>query len=259
MKVVFIGAGNVATHLATELFEHKLDIVQVYSRSEASSKSLADAVNAAFTTDIEKISTEADLYVFSVKDSVLSDLIGRLPSNNGVWIHTAGSIPMNVFDGYASRYGVFYPFQTFSKGRSVNWSDIPLFIEANDTETLLLLHQLSSLLSENVRVLPSDKRMFVHLTGVFACNFTNHMYALSEAILSKAGLPFDIALPLIDETCMKVHSLSPFEAQTGPALRLDKNVMDKQLEIIDNDRVKEIYRLLSLDIHEMHSSNNDLL
>lgn len=253
MKVVFIGAGNVATQLAAELHKHNFDIVQVYSRSEDSARLLAQGLNASYCTDIAQVTTEADLYIFSVKDSILADLIKQLSPNNGLWIHTAGSIPLNIFEGYASSYGVLYPFQTFSKNKSVNWLDIPLFIEANCSEALKQIGVLASELSDKVMELSSDRRMYVHLTGVFACNFTNYMYSLSEKFLEKAGLPFNIALPLIDETCAKVHTLSPFEAQTGPAMRNDTNVMNKHLSIIDDEREKEIYKLISSDIHDNHS------
>lgn len=249
MKVVIIGAGNVATHLATELYEKSFDIVQVYSRTMDSASSLAREVNGIPVTEISAIINDADLYIFSVKDSVLENLISQLSPNKGLWLHTAGSMPMDVFSKYTSHYGVIYPFQTFSKKRDVNWSDIPIFIEASDHNVLIQLDGISKELSGKVLELSTENRKYLHLTGVFACNFTNHMYALSEYILKKINLPFEIALPLINETAEKVHVLSPKNAQTGPAVRYDENVINKHLSLIDDEQVKKIYKLISEDIH----------
>lgn len=255
MKIVFIGAGNVATHLAIELFRHDFDIVQIYSRTVHSAEELAHKVEAIPITDIKSVTPNADLYIFSVKDSVLGELIGQIPANQGLWIHTAGSINIDIFEGYTSEYGVLYPFQTFSKNREVDWKNTPLFIEASGNKSLRFLSSIANQLSDNVQVLSSEKRKYIHLTGVFACNFSNHMYTLSKIMLEKAGLPFDIALPLIDETCAKIHTLSPLEAQTGPAVRDDKNIINKHLELIEDRQIKEIYRLISENIHEIHNKN----
>ncbi|MDR3056645.1 MAG: DUF2520 domain-containing protein [Prevotella sp.] len=251
MKVVLIGAGNVATHLATELYQKSFDIIQVYSRTIKSASALAKAVHAVPVTEISAIINDADLYIFSVKDSVLEELISQVPENKGLWLHTAGSMPIDIFSKYTSHYGVIYPFQTFSKNRDVNWSDIPLFIEASEHNTLIQLEGIAKQLSGKVLELSTDKRKYLHLTGVFACNFTNHMYALAEQILKKIDLPFEVALPLIDETAAKVHSLSPKVAQTGPAVRYDENVINKHLSLIDSKQVKEIYKLISDDIHRI--------
>lgn len=252
MKVVFVGAGNVATQLALALCKCHFDIIQIYSRTFDSADTLARQVEAQAITDIKKVTTDADIYIFSVKDSILQNLIIDLPSNKGIWLHTAGSIPMSAFKGSNLNYGVLYPFQTFSKSRMADWKNIPLFIEASDTETLSRIKNIANKLSDIVIELSSEKRKYVHLTGVFACNFTNYMYALSADTLKKVGLPFEVVLPLIDETCAKVHTLSPEEAQTGPAIRFDKNVICKHIELIQDEKVKEIYRLISEKIYETH-------
>ncbi|MDR1883169.1 MAG: DUF2520 domain-containing protein [Prevotella sp.] len=251
MKVVFIGAGNVATHLAVKLYEHSFDIAQVYSRTPESASLLASLVHAAPVTDIASVTGDADLYIFSVKDSVIESLASKLPRNKGIWIHTAGSVPLDVFGKFTSRYGVLYPFQTFSKYRSPDWRDIAVFIEASDAGSLSALQAVARQLSDKVSVLSSGDRKYVHLAGVFVCNFTNHMYALSKLFLEKANLPFDIALPLIDETALKVRSLTPEKAQTGPAIRHDENVIGRHLEMIEDEKTREIYRLISENIHKM--------
>jgi predicted short-subunit dehydrogenase-like oxidoreductase (DUF2520 family) len=251
MRVVFIGAGNAATHLAKEFYRKSFDIIQVYSRTAVSASTLAREVQAVAVTDISAIIDDADLYIFSVKDSVLEELVAQLPENSGLWIHTAGSMPMSVFKGYAIHYGVLYPFQSFSKDRNIDWGEVPVFTEASDEHSRKILNGIAKLLSPKVADLSTQDRKYLHLAGVFACNFANHMYVLSKQVLEKVNLPFEVALPLIDETADKIHSLSPEKAQTGPAIRYDENVIHKHLELIEDEEVKQIYRLISGNIHRI--------
>lgn len=252
MRVAVIGAGNVATQLTTQLHRLSFQIVQVYSRTLESAKILAEKVEAIPITNISDIIDNADLYIFSVKDDIIEGLLPQLEANNGLWLHTAGSIPMGIFKDYTNNYGVLYPFQTFSKNREVDWHKIPLFIEASNEQSLDKLASIANKLSNSVTELTSTDRKYLHLTGVFACNFTNHMYTLSEAILKKINLPFEAILPLIDETVAKVHSLPPAQAQTGPAVRYDKNVINSHLELIEDPKIRELYKLLSEDIHRIN-------
>lgn len=254
MKVVFIGAGRLATHLAIELSKLSFNILQVYSRTDLSAIELAQKVNAEATSNIKEIESNADIYIFSVKDSALTGLLVQIPPNNGLWIHTAGSIPINIFEKYNDRYGVLYPFQTFSKDRYLDFKTIPIFIEANNKKDLSILTTIANQISNKVYPLSSEKRQYIHLTGVFACNFVNHMYSISQDILKKEGIPFDITLPLIDETAAKVHSLSPKEAQTGPAIRYDENVINKHIQLIEDADLKEIYALISKNIYKINKS-----
>ena len=158
---------------------------------------------------------------------------------------------MSVFEGYAQRFGVLYPLQTFSKGRNVNFDVIPIFLEANTDKNADYLKNIASALSENVRFMSSEKRRSLHLAAVFACNFTNHIYALAEEILAKEGLSRDYLFPLIDETAAKVHELPAREAQTGPAIRYDENIINKHLGMLaDDPDVQTLYRLLSQSIHK---------
>lgn len=253
MKIIFIGAGNLATNLALELVKHSYTISQVYSRTTESAQTLAQLINCKATNNTSEIENDADLYIFSIKDSALEDLLLDIPSNNGIWAHTSGSIPMNVFEKYNNNFGVVYPFQTFSKQRRVEFCSVPVFIEANTKENYNELYNIFSCISERVSQLSSDKRKYIHLTGVFACNFVNHLYRISDDILKKENIPFDVLLPLIDETASKVHDMSPKDAQTGPAIRYDKNIIDKHLSLIEDSRVKEIYRLMSENIHKTNS------
>ncbi|MDH6353910.1 putative short-subunit dehydrogenase-like oxidoreductase (DUF2520 family) [Dysgonomonas sp. PH5-45] len=255
MKIVLIGAGNLATQLASALTAASHQIVQIYSRTKESAQALAEKTNTSFTTDIKQITSDADIYIFSVTDSVVVNLIEQMPFNNGLWLHTAGSLPMNVFEGYCANFGVIYPFQTFSKKRNVGFRNIPFLTEANNELSMEKINDLLAKVSGSIRPLSSDKRKYMHLTGVFACNFVNHLYHISENILNKEDIPFDIILPLIEETANKVKTLSPQEAQTGPAIRMDRNIIDKHLSLLDDKNHREIYRLLSEDIFKKNKKD----
>ena len=251
MKIVFIGAGNLATRLSLAMQRVGMQIGQVYSHTEASARQLATRLGCPWTNDLSVLQEDGDLYVFSLKDTVLSDVISKVKPNNGMWVHTAGSMPMSVFEGYAQRFGVLYPLQTFSKGRNVNFDVIPIFLEANTDKNADYLKNIASALSENVRFMSSEKRRSLHLAAVFACNFTNHIYALAEEILAKESLSRDYLFPLIDETAAKVHELPAREAQTGPAIRYDENIINKHLGMLaDDPDVQTLYRLLSQSIHK---------
>lgn len=249
MKAVFIGAGNLATRLSLELVRAGVSVVQVYSRTEASAARLAGRLECRWTTDLAEVVADADLYLFSVKDTALPELVARLKPNGALWVHTAGSMPMELFAGHAGRYGVLYPLQTFSREREVDFRRVPLFVEASSEADEALLLELAGRLSGNVRLLSSEKRKSLHLAAVFACNFTNHMYVLAERVLAEQGIPSDVLLPLIDETAAKVHAMTAAEAQTGPAVRYDENVINKHLAMLDDPELKELYRSISRSIH----------
>ena len=250
MKIVFIGAGNLATRLSLAMQRVGMQIGQVYSHTEASARQLATRLGCPWTNDLSALQEDGDLYVFSLKDTVLSDVISKVKPNNGMWVHTAGSMPMSVFEGYAQRFGVLYPLQTFSKGRNVNFDVIPIFLEANTDKNADYLKNIASALSENVRFMSSEKRRSLHLAAVFACNFTNHIYTLSYKLLENESIPADVLLPLIDETVSKIHSMPPAAAQTGPAIRYDENVINKHLAMLDDPDMQAIYRLLRQSIHK---------
>ncbi len=254
MKIVFVGAGNLATNFAKALFHRGFPILQIYSRTEASAKVLAQAVEADYTTELADIVTDADLYIVALKDDALLSLLPAIVAGkkNALFVHTAGSIAMDVWKGHAERYGVFYPMQTFSKDKDVDFKQIPIFIESNSQPDTLLLKQLASVLSDKVYEATSEQRKSLHLAAVLSCNFTNHMYALAAKLLAKYNLPFDAMLPLIDETAAKAHFLPPSVAQTGPAVRRDKEVMDKHMDMLKDDPdVQNLYRVISESIQEL--------
>lgn len=253
MKIVLIGAGNLATQVGKALAVcNNIEIIQIYSKTEASAKCLAGLLNTSHTTDLNNITENADIYLFAVKDAALEDILKQLKPNKGIWAHTAGSIDISVFTSYTQNSGVFYPLQTFSKDRNIDLSAVPFFIEGSTFEIEQTLTQLAKQLSSNVRTLNSDKRKEIHLAAVFACNFTNHMYAIAADMLHSKDIPFDVLIPLINETTAKLSFMNPREAQTGPAIRYDQNVISKHTEMLP-EKYKDVYQLLSKSIYKMYT------
>ena len=254
MKVTLIGAGNLATQLGKSLKKAGVIISQVYSRTEDSARTLGELLEAEWLTDIKALRDEADIYIFSVKDSVLCELISEVCKSRGdkLFLHTAGSMPMSCFEGKALHYGVFYPMQTFSKTKDVDFERIPVFIESNSIETEDVIRSLANKLTQRVIRLSSADRKYLHLAAVWACNFTNYCYTVASDILGEHGIPFDVMLPLINETTEKIQKISPKEAQTGPAVRGDRNVMSKQLELMNGkEDLQELYKMLSKGINPL--------
>lgn len=278
MKIVLIGAGNLATHLGKALHAAGHDMVQVFSRTMQSAETLASLLDAEPLTDIAQVRDDADVYIFSVKDSALVQLVAQLCRHEAdglvedgavnalrkakkgeherVFLHTAGSMPMSVFKGMAQHYGVLYPMQTFSRQREVDFSIIPCFVEANDEFAQKQIEGMAWEISGRVYQLSSEDRKYLHLSAVFACNFANHCYAISQELLEEHGIPFDVMLPLINETAAKVHEMKPKDAQTGPAVRYDENVIDKQSKLLENHpHFKKVYDSMSKSIHGLNAEN----
>lgn len=254
MKVTLIGAGNLATQLGKSLKKAGVIISQVYSRTEESARTLGELLEAEWLTDIKALHDEADIYIFSVKDSVLCELISEVCKGRGdkLFLHTAGSMPMSCFEGKVLHYGVFYPMQTFSKAKDVDFERIPVFIEGNSIETEEIIRSFANMLSKRVITLSSADRKYLHLAAVWACNFTNYCYTVASDILSEHDIPFDVMLPLINETTNKIQNICPKVAQTGPAVRGDKNVMSQQLELMsDREDLQELYKMLSKGINPL--------
>ena len=254
MKVTLIGSGNLATQLGKSLKKAGVIISQVYSRTEDSARTLGELLEAEWLTDIKALHDEADIYIFSVKDSVLCELISEVCKGRGdkLFLHTAGSMPMSCFEGKALHYGVFYPMQTFSKSKDVDFERIPVFIEGNSIETEDVIRSLANKLTQRVIRLSSADRKYLHLAAVWACNFTNYCYTVASDILGEHGIPFDVMLPLINETTEKIQKINPKEAQTGPAVRGDRNVMSKQLELMNGKGdLQELYKMLSKGINPL--------
>jgi len=253
MKAVFIGSGNVATHLAKALQEKGVIISQVYSRTSNNAEILAKKLNTSYTIDVFEIDRTADIYFYALTDRSFQSFIRSFDAPNALHVHTAGSISLREFDGFANKYGVFYPLQTFSKDRPVDFSQIPICIEACNMHVQDELLDLANMISTKTFIINSDQRKKLHLAAVFACNFTNYMYDVASMILEDSGISFEIIKPLILETAEKTRTLIPYDAQTGPAVRYDEKTINKHLYMLTkNYRFRRIYRLLSKSIHKRH-------
>ncbi|PIF05344.1 MAG: NADP oxidoreductase [Draconibacterium sp.] len=253
LRFCIIGAGKLATQLAINLKKANFVITQIYSRTSHSAAGLAKKVESSFITDIKLIDISADVFVIALSDSVIGEVLSKTVFHNKLLIHCSGSLPLSVIKGYSAKTGVIYPLQTLSKNRFVSFKNVPLFIEANSKETEQELLKIARKLSENVSVLASDKRMILHISAVFACNFVNYMYTVAADLLQCNGIEFDTLRPLILETAQKVMDMHPIDAQTGPAVRFDKNIIESHLEALtQNDGYRELYMSISKSIFELH-------
>lgn len=266
MKIVFLGSGNVATHLSQALNRSMSDeVVQVYSPTAENAKSLADILSCGYCTDINEVDVNADIYVCSVKDSAQQHVWQALRAHfvqsgislaDKIVVHTAGALAMDGEDGLSGVFpncGVVYPVQSFSKQRAVDLSHTPFLIEAAIPSTLEKLRKLVATVSDRCYDATTRQRNALHPAAVFASNFANHMYAIAHRLMEKNGLPFEILIPLIQETAHKVMEVSPVAAQTGPAVRGDEEVMSKQEKKLmeDGSEVElEIYRIVSRNIQK---------
>ena len=256
MKIVFLGAGNLATNLAMALKNHSHEIVQVYSRTEESAEELARQTVAEPVTQLNRLVHDADLYILSVKDDAIRQVLDHFPVSDGFLVHTAGSVPMDVLNGHAARYGVIYPLQTFSKERLVDFNTIPVCLEAANAADLAFLEQIMSELSQNIYHIDSRQRAYLHVAAVFACNFSNFMMAMAQEILQKHDMLFDMMIPLIQETVDKAMDNSPVPSQTGPAIRGDQQTMERHLKLLeDSDKLQNLYRFVSTTISNYYSSD----
>lgn len=251
MRIVLVGAGNVATHLGLALKKAGHEIVQVYSRTSTSSSALANFLETEACTSLSQLRA-ADLFIYSLTDNALAGVLSEMMQTAGVHVHTAASVDLSVFADRFENYGVFYPLQTFSKEKEINFKQVPVFVEANTVEIAEFLKELASTLTDKVYVAGSEQRIKLHVAAVFACNFTNYFYTIASEIIEKEGIPFEILKSLIEETASKINFLSPFEAQTGPARRNDSVTMEKHLSLIENEDYNLLYRQISHQIAEKY-------
>ncbi|MEW5844662.1 MAG: DUF2520 domain-containing protein [Bacteroidota bacterium] len=251
-NVVLIGAGNLATSLAIALHNAGIPIKQVYSRTIESAKSLALKVEAEPINSIERLQTNANIYIVALPDDVIPHVVVKLAKLNGIVVHTSGSTPVSVFEGICAKgYGVFYPFQTFSRTRVIPFDNIPICLEASDNETFKQLKHLAGNLSSIVLPMDSEQRKWLHLSGVFACNFTNHMLALAYRLTAEHQISFDLVKPLVEETVRKAFEGNPALFQTGPAIRNDEQTMERHAQMLSAIGLADLYKELSLSIQNL--------
>ena len=243
--ITLIGAGNVATHLGRALFQKGYSINQVYSKSIDNAFLLASEFNAMPCDDLKFLTDESDVYLICINDDFISDIVNQLFFSNKLVAHTSGSVPLDILKKF-DKHGIFYPLQTFSKEKEIDFTNTPLCIEANNSDTEQILILLGESLSNNVQLISSEQREKIHLAAVFACNFSNYMYTISEAILSKNDIDFDILKPLIIETAKKIQNNTASSMQTGPAIRNDEAVIKKHIDLLENTKdYQDIYKIIT--------------
>lgn len=238
MNIVLIGQGNVATNL-----HHAFALKGLRTRMVSSREGL-DSLPAA------------DVYIYAVRDEALPQVVQRIAEESqkpastrlrtALHLHTSGTMPISVFGDALPHAGVMYFFQTFSKAKLIDdFSQIPVFVEGKQIDDLSAIFTLAQTLTPRVYEASQHDRERLHVAGVFANNFTNHLYAVAADILKDTHIPFQVLLPLIDQTAEKVHHLSPHDAQTGPAKRRDEQVMNHHLSLLNTPEQKQLYTLLS--------------
>lgn len=245
IKISIIGSGNVAQHLIDAFAKNKaIDIIQVFSRNQNPISSNLDS--AKITSDWNALQ-EADLYIIAVSDDAIAEVSSKLPFENRLVVHTSGSVSIHSLAD-KNRKGVFYPLQTFTKGKQVDFKTIPLCLETQFETDYQLLEQVAAMISNNLYKIDSDQRRALHVAAVFANNFTNHLYQIGSDICQQNNIPFDILKPLILETTQKIVSLSPKEAQTGPAKRNDISTIEAHESFLSDENQSKIYKILTQSI-----------
>ena len=248
MQIVLIGSGNVAFHLAKAFTEAQIPISQIFGRNTTELQKISEQFSIPFSTETL---ADADLYIISVSDSSIAEVSALIKNKNVLVAHTSGSVSREALSGNF-RKSVFYPLQTFSKSKNLDYSKIPFFIDAENENDEEILKNLASKISKNVMLANDEKRKYIHLTAVFACNFVNHLYARAKEISDSQGIPFDYFLPLIDETTQKIHELEPKLAQTGPAIRNDEKVLKLHESLLTDEEKLKIYKTLNESIKKMY-------
>ena len=248
MQIVLIGSGNVAFHLAKAFTEAQIPISQIFGRNTTELQKISEQFSIPFSTETL---ADADLYIISVSDSSITEVSSLIKNKNVLVAHTSGSVSREALSGNY-RKSVFYPLQTFSKSKNLDYSKIPFFIDAENENDEEILKNLASKISKNVMLANDEKRKYIHLTAVFACNFVNHLYARAKEISDSQGITFDYFLPLIDETTQKIHELEPKLAQTGPAIRNDEKVLKLHESLLTDEEKLKIYKTLNESIKKMY-------
>ena len=248
VKIVIIGSGNVAYHLAKALITTEQNLVQIFGRNQKVLKNISEELNIPFST---KNLADADLYIISVSDSAVEVVSQQVFKKNAIVAHTSGSLPKEILQGNYQKAS-FYPLQTFSKIKDLDYSEIPFFIEAETEDVVEKLKNIAEKISKYVEVADFEKRKYIHLTAVFACNFVNHLFARAKEISDSQNISFGYFMPLIEETFDKIKSVEPKAAQTGPAVRNDERILEAHQSLITNPEQLAIYNCMNASIKEMY-------
>jgi predicted short-subunit dehydrogenase-like oxidoreductase (DUF2520 family) len=250
MEIVIIGTGNTATVLGRMLKQAGHNIIQVFGRNATAASELAYELGTESTTYWSVVNPAANLYIIAVSDIAIEEVVNNIHLPQSTVVHTAASISKNVLKNRAAHFGVFYPLQTLRK-EVVNLPQVPIIIDAGDRETLLELEALAHSITDTVLEAGDEQRVKLHLAAVLCNNFVNHIYTLTEKYCLEEGLDFKLLLPLIKETALRLETLPPSKAQTGPAIRNDLNTIEKHLHLLSkHPPLQKMYALLTQSIQE---------
>jgi predicted short-subunit dehydrogenase-like oxidoreductase (DUF2520 family) len=254
-SISFAGAGRVAKALCKELHHAGYRIDMVVSETVSSGKPLADSCSAIWSSQLQ-FPDSTKIIIVAVPDHKLIDVLNQIECQPGTLVtHTAGSYGLDIFPERLIHKGVFYPLQTFSNNRKVNFDDLPFLLESSDEETSEILKTLAESIGGKVHFIEAEQRRMLHLAAVFVCNFTNHLLTLGKEVTSKAGFSFEILAPLIKETISKAMDSGPEKSQTGPALRHDHNTIEKHMDLLSfSPGLQRIYNELTGSIMEYYKS-----
>jgi len=251
-KIVLLGSGNVAEHLLRAFNKSvNSEVIQLYSRNIETGKELSKKCNVDYTNNLKNLK-DADLYLISINDSAISKFSKSLPFENRLVAHTSGATDINTID-YKNRPSVFYPLQSFTKGKKIDFSNIPICLEAKSTTDYNKLFNIAESISNTVRRVSSEERKYLHVSAVFVNNFTNHLFHIGKEIADFHSVDFNLLKPLIKETVDKLQQKSPKDAQTGPAIRGDQSTMNKHLNMIPKEKYKDIYKLITESIFDTYN------
>lgn len=246
VKVIVIGSGNVAQHLITAFLKYQksggaIELVQAFTRQRENLTSLLDA--DTITTDLNELK-EADVYIIAVSDDAIAEVSNQLPFQNRLIVHTSGAAPLTVLND-RNRKGVFYPLQTFTKNKAIDFKSIPFCLEAENAADYSLIEKVAHSISDAVYPINSQQRKALHVAAVFVNNFTNQLYKIGQDICEEHQVSFEILKPIILETAHKIMTLSPDQAQTGPAKRNDQQTIEVHEQFLTDSNQKNIYKILT--------------
>jgi predicted short-subunit dehydrogenase-like oxidoreductase (DUF2520 family) len=255
LNIVILGCGNVAEHFANLMQRHDHRIVEIYHPEIQKATHFASTYHAKAISNIQTLSSNADLYIIAVKDNAIAQVANELPENKGIVVHTSGNTAAHVLNKH-QRHAVFYPLQTFTRGIKTTQDQFPLLIECSGSSDETLLSDLAKSIGLQPYLMNSTQRAEVHLAAVFAANFTNHCIHMAYDLMTQKNYAPDMLLPLIKESINKLNYISPYQAQTGPAVRHDNQVIEKQMQMLQsNETFKKIYELMTKHIQEIHHNN----
>ena len=245
-RVGFIGAGHLAWHLAWRMQYQGLDVAEVWSKTPAHAKQLAARTGASPVMELSELNPDLDLWVLAIPDHAIPEVVQQLPAVKGLVVHTSGTVSIDALANAGHAQGVFYPFQSFQKSRSIHWDEIPVFIEGSTIESAQQLFEMAESLGTQPQLLDSEERIKVHLAGVLANNFSNFLFSKAYDWLENAGVNPEVMLPMLEETVARLRDLHPMDAQTGPARRNDTSTMERHLALLaQQPDMAEVYRLIS--------------